>query len=118
MAVKTKRVYDPASSDDGHRLLVMRTWPRGVKKGAVDEWEKELGAPKDLIKDWKGGNCDWAEFKKRYRKAMKDQKDRIAEVAERARVGTVTLLCGCEDEKHCHRALLKQMIERQQKKKD
>ncbi len=115
MPVKTKRVYDSATPDDGYRLLVMRMWPRGVKKESVDGWKKELGAPKELIKDWKDGNCDWAEFRKRYRTAMEDQKAEIAELAQRAGDGTVTLLCGCKDEERCHRTLLKQMIERYQK---
>jgi uncharacterized protein YeaO (DUF488 family) len=30
--IRLKRVYDPASNDDGVRILVERLWPRGVKK--------------------------------------------------------------------------------------
>jgi uncharacterized protein YeaO (DUF488 family) len=31
----------------------------------------------------------------------------LAQVRELARDGAVTLLCGCADETHCHRSLLK-----------
>jgi len=30
--IKTKRIYEPADPSDGHRLLIMRRWPRGIKK--------------------------------------------------------------------------------------
>lgn len=31
-----KRIYDPASPEDGYRVLVDRLWPRGVKKADAD----------------------------------------------------------------------------------
>src|SRR5438128_778372 len=42
--LKAKRVYEPKSSRDGTRVLVMRLWPRGIKKAHVDLWLKDLGA--------------------------------------------------------------------------
>ncbi len=30
--IKTKRIYEPPSADDGFRILVDRLWPRGIKK--------------------------------------------------------------------------------------
>mgnify|MGYP003694558053 CR=1 FL=1 len=32
-AVRIKRIYEPASPEDGARLLVDRVWPRGITKG-------------------------------------------------------------------------------------
>ena len=29
--IKIKRVYEPATPDDGERYLVERLWPRGIK---------------------------------------------------------------------------------------
>ncbi|MBM3946123.1 MAG: DUF488 family protein, partial [SAR202 cluster bacterium] len=43
MPIRTKRIYDPAEPDDGYRLLIMRLWPRGIRKGRVSEWQPELG---------------------------------------------------------------------------
>ncbi len=110
MAVKTKCVYDKAEAADGYRLLVMRFWPRGVRKDSVDAWEKELGTSADLIKEWKSGSVTWPEFSRRYRAEMRSQKDKIAELAKRAKKETITLLCGCREENRCHRSLLKQLI--------
>ena len=44
-----KSVYTPANDDEGLRVLVMRTWPRGVSTGRVDVWLKELGPTPELL---------------------------------------------------------------------
>ena len=120
MAVKTKRIYDEREAGAGYRVLVMRFWPRGVRKDAVDVWEKDLGTPRELIKGWKAGEVRWKEFSQRYRKAIAGEKEKIAELARRAKKEDVTLLCSCEDESRCHRSILKELIERagKSRKKD
>jgi uncharacterized protein YeaO (DUF488 family) len=112
MTVKTKTVYEKAAPGDGCRVLVMRYWPRGVRKDSVDAWEKALGTPPDLIKDWKAGHITWRAFSQRYTAAVSAQKDKIAELAARAQTQTVTLLCSCRDEARCHRSILKGLVER------
>ena len=72
--VTMKRVYDPATSDDGYRVLVERLWPRGVSKGAahLDAWEKGV-APSDELRRWYGHDPEkWEEFQKRYQEELKD----------------------------------------------
>jgi uncharacterized protein YeaO (DUF488 family) len=115
MPVKTKSIYESKSEDDGLRVLVMRFWPRGVSKNKIDIWEKDLGTPAELIKKWKKGSVSWREFSGEYRSFAKQHSDKISELAVRAKKETVTLLCGCNDEKHCHRTLLKQLISRKKK---
>jgi uncharacterized protein YeaO (DUF488 family) len=61
-----KTVYDPAEESDGKRILVMRTWPRGVPKNKVDIRNKELGTEKELIRRWKAWEVAWAEFAAAY----------------------------------------------------
>ena len=111
MALRTKRVYDPPSPDDGERLLVMRLWPRGVRKDAVDGWQKELAPSVELLRDYQSGRIEWREFGRRYRAEMRARRDLIAELSRRANRRTITLLCGCKDESRCHRSLLKQLVE-------
>ena len=53
MPFRTKRIYDPASPEDGFRLLTMRLWPRGVSKDKVSDWEKELGPSTELLGDYR-----------------------------------------------------------------
>ncbi|MBI3910996.1 MAG: DUF488 family protein [Armatimonadetes bacterium] len=109
--VRTGRVYDEPQPEDGHRILVMRRWPRGVSKERVDEWRPELGTPPELIRAWKQVAIPWEEFEWRYREAMADQGAAIRALAERARTETITLLCGCADENRCHRRILKELVE-------
>jgi len=108
--ISTRRVYDPSSRDDGTRVLVMRLWPRGIRKDRVDVWLKELGPVVPLLR------------------AFLDEKitfGRIAEIIEHV-VGRGTgdagrgksleavlaadaeaRSCGCADENRCHRSLLR-----------
>jgi hypothetical protein len=45
--IKLKRAYEPASKDDGLRVLVERLWPRGVskQKAKIDLWLRASPAP-------------------------------------------------------------------------
>ena len=49
--LRTKRVYDKPARADGTRVLVMRLWPRGIKKGHVDLWLKDLGAELGTLRE-------------------------------------------------------------------
>jgi uncharacterized protein YeaO (DUF488 family) len=66
--VVTKRVYEPATADDGFRVLVDRLWPRGVshERAALDLWLKEV-APSAELRVWYGHQDErFAEFARRY----------------------------------------------------
>ena len=101
--VTMKRVYDPATSDDGYRVLVERLWPRGVSKEAahLDGWEKGI-APSDELRRWYGHDpTKWEEFQMRYEQELTDPTAQkiLDDLAERARHGTVTLVyAACEGE--------------------
>ncbi len=113
MSVRTKRVYDPKSPGDGMRVLVMRLWPRGIKKSHVNRWLKELGAELPLIKAWKTGKLtSWPEFRRRYLAGLKkpSAQAQLKELKALAKKGRVTLLCACRDESHCHRGILKRLL--------
>ncbi len=63
-----KRVYLPASDDDGWRVLVDRLWPRGLAKALarIDHWDKAI-APSDELRHWFGHEPGkWVEFQHRY----------------------------------------------------
>lgn len=110
--VKTKRVHEPKEPGDGTRVLVMRLWPRGIKKAHADAWLKGLGAEPPLIKAWKGGKITWPEFRRRYLAGLKkpEAEAQLRELKALAKKGAVTLLCSCPDEARCHRGLLKQLL--------
>ena len=113
--VKTKSVYAPVEESDGQRILVSRYWPRGLSRErlSLTEHLKEVAPSVELLHDWKAGNISWAEYKKRYHQEMLQQQDKISKLAKRASCKTITLLCfEREDNPHCHRHLLKKLIEK------
>lgn len=111
MIKTSKTVYEPRETSDGKRILVMSLWPRNVSKDKVDEWLKELGTPKELIKQWKEGQITWKALSSQYVKSLKGKDEILKKLAEESKKRTITLLCSCKDEKECHRSLLKKAIE-------
>lgn len=89
----------------------MSLWPRGVSKEKIDLWMQELGTEPSLIKQWKAEQISWEQFAKEYKKSLKGKEAHLREIAKMAKLGNVTLLCSCKDEKHCHRSLLKAAID-------
>ncbi|HLW79668.1 MAG TPA: DUF488 family protein, partial [Terriglobia bacterium] len=66
--IRAKRVYEPASPDDGVRYLIDRLWPRGMKKESLglDGWLKDA-APSDGLRRWFSHDpAKWTEFQRRY----------------------------------------------------
>ena len=112
MSVRTKRIYDPPSPGDGYRLLVMRRWPRGIRKESVDAWEKELAPSEPLRVAFLHEGMPWEEYTQRYVEEVGPKKKLLADVARRAQREPVTLLCSCQDESHCHRTLLRGLVEK------
>ncbi len=109
--IRTKRIYDPPSPEDGERLLIMRFWPRGIRKDAVDGWERDLAPSAELLRAYRSGPMEWEELARRYRAEMGEKRELLAELSARGERGTVTLLCSCRDESRCHRSLLKALVE-------
>ncbi len=111
LPILTKRVYERPDPADGFRLLVMRRWPRGIRKGAVDAWEKDLGPSPDLLGRWRAGKLSWEEYRQEYVAQMAQRRDLLGWAQGLARAGTLILLCSCKDADHCHRTLLKGVLE-------
>lgn len=110
--VRLKRVYEPREDGDGLRVLVMRRWPRGIRKDRIDLWLKELGADLELLRDWKAGRVTWPERRRRYLAGLHASAAaaQLAELRVLAERQTVTLMCACKDERECHRSLLREVL--------
>ncbi|KAL4439408.1 hypothetical protein ABPG77_008737 [Micractinium sp. CCAP 211/92] len=100
--IAVKRAYEAPAKEDGHRVLVDRMWPRGVKKEAlnVQEWMKEV-APTSELRQWFNHDPErWEEFQRRYSAELDNNCDVWAALAEAARHGKLTLVYGAIDELH------------------
>src|SRR3990172_6714829 len=99
---RTKRVYEPASPDDGVRFLVDRLWPRGLKKKdlQLDTWLKDV-APSDALRRWFSHDpARWNGFLRRYFAELDAKPAALQPIVEAARRSTATLLFGSRDVTH------------------
>lgn len=110
-----KRVYQPATADDGYRVLVDRLWPRGCSKASLplDEWLREL-APSDGVRQaFAHDPGSFAEFRAAYRAELADASVLWKPLLERARAGTLTLLYAAHDERLNNARVLAEFLEEQ-----
>ena len=109
--IRLKSIYADSDPEDGTRILVMRRWPRGVKKDRIHEWIPDLGPTAELMKAYLSKRVSPAEFFKKYRQEMADRPELLKEMAVRAKKETITLLCWEKQDEDCHRHVLKELIE-------
>ena len=89
--IAINRAYEPASRNDGTRVLVDRLWPRGIKKEQVRlaKWMRELG-PSNELRHFFGHDPErWQEFRQRYRDELirPQEKPLLDDLLEAARNG-------------------------------
>lgn len=94
--VRTRRVYEEPTAEDGTRVLVDRVWPRGLRKDQahIDEWCKQV-APSTELRKWYGHDPErFQEFTRRYRSELEgpERAEALAGLRKLAQQGTVTLL--------------------------
>ena len=125
---KTKSVHTQIEPrQDGLRILAARGRGRGLSKDRFDVWMANLGPSEQLRNELVSGKITWPEFSIRYGKELREggsvdrrnkriknhgQKFTLRLLQYLAQNQTVTLLCHCaENEKHCHRHLLKALLD-------
>ena len=111
--IKTKRVYEKPTRNDGLRVLVDRLWPRGLSKerAKVKLWLKDLAPSTDLRKWFGHDPAKWKEFQSRYRRELRANRDALQSLHQKAAERTVTLLYAARDQQHNEAVVLKKIIE-------
>ena len=121
MAIRVVRLGTPCVPDEGIRLGTVRRPPRGVRKedfarrDFFDVWTPELAPSGPVVsaalsQPWTAKR--WAAFARRYHGEMsKPAAARlIALLAALSRTTNLSVGCYCEDEAHCHRSLLRELL--------
>jgi uncharacterized protein YeaO (DUF488 family) len=112
--LKTKRIYEETSEDDGYRILTERLWPRGVSKerAALDKWMKGISPSHDLRKWFDHDPDKWEEFKERYRKELfgSESVNEILDIIKEH--NTVTLIYASKDKEHNSTVVLKGFLDK------
>lgn len=110
--IQIKRVYDPAASGDGQRILAERLWPRGMKKedAKLDQWLKDVAPSTELRKWFSHDPAKWSEFQQRYWAELNQHPEAWAPILDAAKKGKVTLLFSSHDTEHNNVVALKNYL--------
>src|ERR1700761_7994516 len=112
--VRTKRVYEPASAQDGARILVDRVWPRGITKeqAGLTLWMKEI-APSTRLRQWFNHDPQrWEQFQHEYASELDGNDQAVSQLLTLCAEGPVTLLYGARDEEHNNALALQRYLAR------
>jgi uncharacterized protein YeaO (DUF488 family) len=112
--ILNRSVYDPQAEREGLRVLIMRKWPRGTRREAIDLWLKDASPSAPLLQAYNKEGLPWEAFAERYRQEILSERPRVLEelhTLEREH-GTITLLCWerIPPHEHCHRLLLADLL--------
>ena len=117
MTIKLKSLRQSKESSDGLRILITRFRPRYVKKGNEnwDAWYRELAPSRQLWYDYfKSNKIDWNQYRERFIEEMRDNPKSTELIHwlckfENNNNNNITLMCFCENEKNCHRSIVKDL---------
>ena len=121
MAIRVVRLGSPRSSGEGLRLGTVRRPPRGVPKTEYasrdfyDVWLPDLAPSEALLKQGQAAADEksWKTFSRKYRAEMKrpEQTRLLTLLAALSQQTDVSVGCYCADEAHCHRSILKVLLQ-------
>lgn len=120
MTVRIVRLGSPRGKDEGLRIGTVRRPPRGVPKSEFaaqdwyDVWYPNLAPSAELVKQAQGAKTpkEWAAFVKQYRVEMAtpDNARTLDLLAALSQQTNFSVGCYCEDEAHCHRSVLRELL--------
>lgn len=120
MAIHVVRLGSPRRPAEGLRLGTVRRPPRGVPKSQFgsrdyyDVWLPDLAPSAELVADAQRASDEraWRAFERKYRAEMKrPEASRLLDLlAALSRDTNLSVGCYCEDERRCHRSVLRALL--------
>ena len=120
MTVHIVRLGTPRLPDEGTRIGTVRRPPRGVPKSDFalqiwyDVWVPYLAPSVETMKLGQAATrpAQWSAFVTRYRKEMAtpEASHALALLAALSQQSHFSVGCYCEDEAHCHRSVLRELL--------
>jgi uncharacterized protein YeaO (DUF488 family) len=120
MSVRVVRLGTPRLGGEGTRIGTVRRPPRGVPKTQFsarnwyDVWFPNLAPSLETMKRGQEARspAQWAQFTRKYRTEMSAPAARhdLALLAALSHAADFSVGCYCEDERRCHRSILKQLL--------
>jgi uncharacterized protein YeaO (DUF488 family) len=120
MAIRVIRLGSQREKDEGTRIGTVRRPPRGVPKAEFasrnwyDVWFPNLAPSLETMKFAHEAEtpAQWAAFFKKYRAEMStpENSHAIELLAALSHQSNFSVGCYCEDEAHCHRSVLRELL--------
>ncbi len=120
MSIRIVRLGSPRAPDEGPRIGTVRRPPRGVPKSEFarqnwyDVWFPVLAPSAETMKLGQAAEtpAQWTAFARRYRKEMAapEAAQALALLAVLSKDSHFSVGCYCEDEAHCHRSVLRELL--------
>ena len=120
MAVRVVKLGSARAADEGVRIGTVRRPPRGVPKAEFasqnwyDVWFPDLAPSVQTMKlgQEAASPAQWLAFTRKYKAEMAEPQARhalelLAALSHRT---NFSVGCYCEDESHCHRSVLRQLL--------
>ena len=118
--MRVVRLGSPRGADEGIRIGTVRRPPRGVPKAAFasqnwyDVWFPNLAPSLPTMKLGQEAKtpAQWAAFSKQYRAEMASPENThtIELLATLSQQSNFSVGCYCENEAHCHRSVLRELL--------
>jgi uncharacterized protein YeaO (DUF488 family) len=120
MSISIVRLGTPRRPGEGLRLGTVRRPPRGVPKSDFarldyyDVWFPNLSPSAELVQQAHAAADErsWAAFKRNFRREMSapDRSRELDLLAALSHHTNLSLGCYCQDENHCHRSVLRELL--------
>lgn len=120
MTLRIVRLGSERHPDEGTRIGTVRRPPRGVPKAAFasgnwyDVWFPVLAPSAETMKLGQAAEtpAQWAAFVRQYRKEMAaaETEHSLNLLASLSHTSNLSVGCYCEDESHCHRSVLRELL--------
>jgi uncharacterized protein YeaO (DUF488 family) len=120
MVARVLRLGSPRVEDEGPRIGTVRRPPRGVPKSEFasqnwyDVWFPALAPSVELMKLAQSATtpAQWAAFTRKFRAEMArpENSHALELLAVLSRNSNFSVGCYCEDESHCHRSVLRELL--------
>ncbi len=123
MGIRIVRLGSLRTPDEGTRIGTVRRPPRGVPKREFarqnwyDVWFPLLAPSAETMKLGQSAEtaAQWTAFVKRYRKEMAapEAAQALVLLAALSKDANFSVGCYCENEAHCHRSVLRELLQAQ-----
>lgn len=120
VAISIVQLGSPRKAGEGLRLGTVRRPPRGVKKADFakldyyDVWFPNLSPSAELVSEaiHAREEREWNAFRRKFRHEMSapDRSRELDVLAALSHTTNFAIGCYCDDESHCHRGVLRELL--------